>query len=68
MRLISQNGEKDIPYESSAVSIDGTSIFAYSHSMGPTFMAQYKSGDEARQAMMQLRNRYMEGKSLSVSG
>ena len=64
MRVISQNGEHDIPYESSAVSINGTTISAYSHSVGPTFMAQYKSRDEARRAMMQLRNRYIEGKKV----
>ena len=54
MRLVSQNGEFDVPYEIAALSRTGNIIRAYV----PIVMAQYLTEEKAIKAMEMLHNTY----------
>lgn len=69
MRVISQDGTIDVPYEISSLSmavgkhenVEHAAIFCHNSStaMG-TKMAGYSSKEKAKKAMEMLRNKYME--------
>ena len=56
MRLVSQNGEFDIPYENAALSRTGNIITAYVPIVGEkgTIMARYSTNEKAQKAMKAL--------------
>ena len=58
MRIISQNGSLDFPYENIAVEIMGSVIVAYTPMTNPLRMAQYKSQEKAEKAMQMLHESY----------
>lgn len=60
MRLISQNGEFDVPYEITSLSRVGNIIRAYIPAIGEkgTIMAQYSKEEKAEKAMKMLHNTY----------
>ena len=53
MRLVSQNGEFDVPYEIASLSRTGNIIRAYVPMVGEkgTVMAQYSTEEQAKEAM-----------------
>lgn len=57
MRIISQNGNYDLPYESSDVIVEDESIIAISSPI-PRLMAEYKSVEKAQKAMDMLHQEY----------
>ena len=75
MRVISQDGTLDVPYEISSLSmavgqyedVEHAVIFCYNYStsMG-TKMAEYGSKEKAKKAMEMLRDTYQYGKRVSV--
>ena len=75
MRVISQDGTMDVPYEISSFSmavgkyenVEHAVIFCYNYStsMG-TKMAEYGSKEKAKKAMEMLRDTYQYGKRVSV--
>ena len=75
MRVISQDGTLDVPYEISSFSIavgqyenvEHAVIFCYNYStsMG-TKMAEYGSKEKAKKAMEMLRDTYQYGKRVAV--
>lgn len=60
MRLVSQNGEFDVPYEIAALSRTGNIIRAYVPIVGEKgiIMAQYLTEEKAIKAMEMLHNTY----------
>lgn len=58
MRIISQNGKLDFPYENIVVEIMDNVIVAYTPMTNPLRMAQYKSQDKAEKAMQMLHEAY----------
>ena len=58
MRVISQNGKLDFPYENIVVEIMDSVIVAYTPMTNPLRMAQYKSQDKAEKAMQMLHEAY----------
>ena len=75
MRVISQDGTMDVPYEISSFSmevgkydnVEHAVIFCYNYStsMG-TKMAEYGSKEKAKKAMEMLRDTYQYGKRVAV--
>ena len=75
MRIISQDGTLDVPYEISSFSmavgeyenVEHAVIFCYNYStsMG-TKMAEYGSKEKAKKAMEMLRDTYQYGKRVAV--
>ena len=75
MRVISQDGTLDVPYEISSFSmavgkyenVEHAVIFCYNYStsMG-TKMAEYGSKEKAKKAMEMLRDTYQYGKRVAV--
>lgn len=75
MRVISQDGTMDVPYEISSLSIavgkyenvEHAVIFCYNYSTSiGTKMAEYGSKEKAKKAMEMLRDTYQYGKRVSV--
>ena len=66
MRLISQNGEIDVPYEKVILGICDQNngqeyvIYAYHDSPSPLFIATYSTSDKALKVMEMLRKQYMK--------
>lgn len=66
MRLISQNGMIDVPYDKVILGICDQNnrqeyvIYAYHDSPRPLFLATYSTKDKALKAMEMLRERYIE--------
>ena len=69
MRVISQDGTIDVPYEISSFSmavgkydgVEHAAIYCYNSSTAAgTKMAEYNSKEKAKKAMEMLRNKYME--------
>lgn len=68
MRVISQDGTIDVPYEISSFSmavgkydgVEHAAIYCYNSSMTAAKMAGYSSKEKAKKAMEMLRNKYME--------
>lgn len=58
MRVISQNGKLDFPYENIVVEIMDNVIVAYTPMTSPLRMAQYKSQEKAEKAMQKLHECY----------
>ena len=60
MRLVSQNGEFDVPYEIAALSRIGNIIIAYVPIVGEkgTIMARYSTNEKAQKAMKALHKVY----------
>lgn len=60
MRLISQTGDIDIPYENTVLSVAGNLIFAYVPIVGEkgTIIASYSTKEKAEKAMKVLHNVY----------
>ena len=60
MRLVSQNGEFDVPYEIAALSRIGNIIIAYVPIVGEkgTIMARYSTKEKAQKAMKALHKVY----------
>ena len=60
MRLVSQNGEFDVPYEIASLSRTGNIIRAYIPMVGEkgTVMAHYSTEEKAEKAMEMLHNTY----------
>lgn len=60
MRLVSQNGEFDVPYEITSLSRTGNIIRAYVPMVGEkgTVMARYLTDEKAENAMKMLHNTY----------
>ena len=60
MRLVSQNGEFDIPYENAALSRTGNIITAYVPIVGEkgTIKARYSTNEKAQKAMKALHKVY----------
>ena len=62
MRIISQNGKVDLPYEQIAISIDcddERTIIAYAVSSGTIWeLAEYSKKEKAEKAMEELRTEY----------
>ena len=75
MRVISQNGTMDVPYEISSFSmavgkyenVEHAVIFCYNYSTSiGTKMAEYGSKEKAKKAMEMLRDTYQYGKRVAV--
>lgn len=64
MRLISQNGEFDVPYEITSLSRTGNIIRAYVPMVGEkgTVMACYSTDEKAMQVMEMLLDAYHDAK------
>lgn len=60
MRLVSQNGEFDVPYENAVLSRTGNIIRVYVPIVGEkgTVMAHYSTEEKAEKAMEMLHNAY----------
>ena len=58
MRVISQNGKLDFPYENIVVEIMDNVIVAYTPMTNPLRMAQYKSQEKAEKTMEMLHEAY----------
>ena len=75
MRIISQDGTLDVPYEISSLSmavgkyenVEHAVIFCYNYSTSRgTKMAEYGSEEKAKKAMEMLRDTYQYGKRVAV--
>ena len=55
MRIISQDGEYDIPYESSVLRIEENVIWAFPTHVDEYIVAQYSTQEKAKKAMKMLR-------------
>ena len=75
MRIISQDGTMDVPYEISSFSmavgkyenVEHAVIFCYNYSTSiGTKMAEYGSKEKAKKAMEMLRDTYQYGKRVAV--
>ena len=54
MRIISQDGEYDIPYESSVLRIEANVIWAFPTQADEYIVAQYSTQEKAEKAMQKL--------------
>lgn len=59
MRVISQDGEYDIPYESSVLRIEANVIWAFPTQADEYIVAQYSTQEKAEKAMQKLRECYL---------
>lgn len=59
MRIISQDGEYDIPYESSVLRIEANVIWAFPTQADEYIVAQYSTQEKAEKAMQKLRECYL---------
>lgn len=59
MRIISQDGEYDIPYESSVLRIEENVIWAFPTHADEYIVAQYSTQEKAEKAMQKLRECYL---------
>lgn len=59
MRIISQGGHADLPYEEIALCMASEDIIAR-HNDKEYLMARYSTMDKAKKAMEMLRNEYMQ--------
>lgn len=68
MRLISQNGEFDVPYEITALSRSGNIIRAYVPIVGEkgTVMARYSTEEKAKKVMEMICNVYPEFEKANI--
>lgn len=68
MRLISQNGEFDVPYEIAALSRTGNIIRAYVPIVGEkgTVMARYSTNEKAKKVMEMICNVYPEFEKANI--
>lgn len=68
MRLISQNGEFDVPYEIAALSRTGNIIRAYVPIVGEkgTVMARYSTEEKAKKVMEMICNVYPEFEKANI--
>ena len=58
MRVISQDGEYDIPYESSVLRIEANVIWAFPTQADEYIVAQYSTQEKAEKAMQKLHECY----------
>lgn len=58
MRIFSQNGIYDLPYENIVLDINDNVIVAYTPMTTPLRIAQYKSREKAEKAMQMLHDNY----------
>ena len=58
MRVISQDGEYDIPYESSVLRIEANVIWAFPTQADEYIVAQYSTQEKAEKAMQKLHEAY----------
>ena len=58
MRIISQDGEYDIPYESSVLRIEANVIWAFPTQADEYIVAQYSTQEKAEKAMQMLHEAY----------
>lgn len=58
MRIISQDGEYDIPYESSVLRIEENVIWAFPTQADEYIVAQYSTQEKAEKAMQKLHECY----------
>lgn len=58
MRIISQDGEYDIPYESSVLRIEANVIWAFPTQADEYIVAQYSTQEKAEKAMQKLHESY----------
>lgn len=65
MRIISQNGNIDFPYENIAVAHAGERV-AVKHDGKDYIVAEYSSKEKAYKVMEMLRDKYMHWKCFSV--
>ena len=68
MRLISQAGDIDIPYENTVLSVAGNLIFAYVPIVGEKgiVIASYSTKKKAEKVMEMLHNSYAEFTTASI--
>lgn len=68
MRLISQNGEFDVPYEIAVLSRTGNIIRAYVPMVGEkgTVMARYSTDEKAKKVMEMICNVYPEFEKANI--
>lgn len=68
MRLISQNGEFDVPYEIAVLSRTGNIIRAYVPIVGEkgTVMARYSTNEKAKKVMEMICNVYPEFEKANI--
>lgn len=68
MRLISQTGDLDIPYENTVLSVAGNLIFAYVPIVGEkgTVIASYSTKKKTEKVMEMLHNTYAEFTTASI--
>ena len=68
MRLVSQNGEFDVPYEIAALSRIGNIIIAYVPIVGEkgTIMARYSTEEKAKKVMEVICNVYPEFEKANI--
>lgn len=68
MRLISQNGEFDVPYEITSLSRTGNIIRAYVPIVGEkgTVMARYSTNEKAKKVMEMICNVYPEFEKANI--
>lgn len=66
MRLISQTGDIDVPYEIASLSRSGNIIKAYVQ-MISVVMARYSTDEKAMQVMEMLHNAYRDAKKSNSS-
>lgn len=59
MRIISQDGEYDIPYESSVFRIEENVIWAFPTHADEYIVAQYSTREKAEKAMQKLHECYL---------
>lgn len=65
MRIISQNGKTDLPYDNLGLSIEDNIIMAEPLNWGRAYvMAEYSSEEKARCAAEKLKEKYLEHKSI----
>lgn len=58
MRIISQDGTIDVPYEHTTLIKEGTEIYLSSIKLRDTLIAKYSTEEKAIKAMEMCRNRY----------
>lgn len=58
MRVISQDGTVDVPYEETVLMQNGVYIQAFTPATQTLCMARYSTEEKAQTTMIQLRNKY----------
>ena len=68
MRLISQTGDIDIPYENTVLSVAGNLIFAYVPIVGEkgTIIANYSTEEQAKEAMSMVMYAHISNKPIFI--